>query len=278
MSAPDAHTVRLPGGYVDATGAVHYEVDLAPLTGAGEELLASARPDTPAAELATIVLSHTVKRVGGHRRVTPGMVRDLLVQDREYLLVRVLETLQGRKLWVRLDCPACAESLEVALMLDEVPVVSRPVAALYAPFDERLEFRLPTGADQEWAASSPANDNAGLALLGRCVRHRKSRRGVDTSRLRADMRAALEQRMAETAPDMTLDLDATCPDCSHPFSTILDLTHIALGELRSSTRRLEEEVHTLAWHYHWPESEIMKMSRPKRARYVRLIRDQLEAG
>ena len=60
------------------------------------------------------------------------------------------------------------------------------------------------------------------------------------------------------------------------FVAEVDLPFLILTQLRAATRRLEEEVHVLAWNYHWAESDILAMSRPKRARYVRLIEEQLD--
>jgi hypothetical protein len=40
--------------------------------------------------------------------------------------------------------------------------------------------------------------------------------------------------------------------------------------------RLYEEVHRLAWHYHWAEREILAMTHSKRRRYLALLRRELE--
>jgi transcription initiation factor IIE alpha subunit len=40
--------------------------------------------------------------------------------------------------------------------------------------------------------------------------------------------------------------------------------------------RLYEEVHWLAYHYHWAEKDILEMTRSKRRRYLGLLRKELE--
>lgn len=280
-TAEATRRVLLPGGFVDDAGRVHTEVELAALTGAGEEMLLNAPPDMCAAALTTELLLHTIRRLGAVRRLNADTVRQLLVQDRDYLIVRVRELTLGPDMWVRLECPRteCGQGMELNLMLSALPIERRAVAARYFVFDDAIEFRLPSGEDQEWAAAAnPAGGDIGDAMLARCVRQRSTHRAIDPSALDAARRDRIEQRMRELAPDVTPELDAVCPECRTPFTAEVDMAYLVLRELKSSTRRLEEEVHLLAWHYHWPESEILAMTRQKRGRYVRLIQDQLESA
>ena len=164
-------------------------------------------------------------------------------------------------------------------MLDALPIERRAVASRYFAFDDAIEFRLPTGDDQEWAATSglAAADVSGR-LLVRCLRRRRSHRAVDPSTLDESLCDRIERQMRDLAPDVTPELETICPECRTSFTAELDMPYLVLRELKSSMRRLEEEVHLLAWHYHWPESEILAMTRQKRGRYVRLIQDQLETA
>jgi hypothetical protein len=45
-----------------------------------------------------------------------------------------------------------------------------------------------------------------------------------------------------------------------------------------SSARLEAEVHCLAFHYHWPEADILALPRPRRWRYLELVRRELEGS
>jgi hypothetical protein len=44
----------------------------------------------------------------------------------------------------------------------------------------------------------------------------------------------------------------------------------------TSAGRLYEEVHHLAYHYHWAERDIMDLPRSKRRRYLGLLASKLE--
>lgn len=273
-------TIHLPGGYVDDDGKVHREVDLAELTGLGEDILLNASPTAPASNLTTVLLADAVRRIGSIGEIGAEIVRNLTVQDREFLLVRLAESTLGRALWVRLECPnvECGEAMELSLALDQLPVEPRPAVARYLAFDKTIEFRLPTGADQEWVATRPPGHDPAMALLGRCIRNRDTHEAIDAATLSEETVREIEEQMSANAPDVTPELDAVCPQCRARFSTEIDMTFVTLCELKNATRRLEEDVHLLAWHYHWPERDILSMSRPKRNRYVRLIQDQLEAS
>jgi hypothetical protein len=42
--------------------------------------------------------------------------------------------------------------------------------------------------------------------------------------------------------------------------------------------RLYEEVHRLAYHYHWPERDILDLSPTKRRRYLGLVAREMEGA
>jgi len=181
----------------------------------------------------------------------------------------------GPKLWIELDCPdaACGKRMDIELMLDELPFDEKPVDARYFRVGD-IEFRLPTGADLERIAEmNLPEEEARARLLAVCLRN-----PVEFATLEAAAREAIEWRMQELAPPAEPEMEAVCPECGRPFTAPLDLVPLMLSELRGTRQRLEREVHLLAWHYHWPESEILSMARKKRQRYVALVQEELEQG
>src|SRR5262249_37708539 len=148
----------------------------------------------------------------------------------DFLMARLRETTLGPTMWVALECPhrECRTTMEVKLMLDGIAVDPRPVTAgrfLFEP-EPSIEFRLPVGADQEWAASGSVADPVALrhGMLARCL-------GRDTSAVAALGEAvcdAIEARMEELAPDVTPELDVECLECRLPFTSRLDLPFLVL--------------------------------------------------
>jgi hypothetical protein len=271
--------VLLPGGYVDEAGAIHSEAELALLDGAGEEFLADARADACVAGLTTLLLACSLRRIGTIHKITPTLVRNLLVEDRDYLMLRLRAGALGPVMWVSLECPHrdCGKAMDVKLVLDELAVERRPVTArrFVLNGDPPIEFRLPVGGDQEWAASCGIANPGALrdGILARCL-------GWETGPVAALGEAtcdAIETRMEELVPDVVPELHAECPECRLPFTAILDLPFLILRELKMHACRLEQEIHLLAWNYNWSEREILRLPRHKRESYVRLIENELEA-
>jgi hypothetical protein len=267
----------LPGGYVDASGAVHREAELRPLTGREEEYLASLAEETPSGAAITQLLARCLRRVGGVAPVDAELVRGMLVGDREYLIMKLRQMTSGDKMLAIVRCPVedCGKNMEVPLSLAELPVEERPVRAAVFTMelgesDDLVEFRLPTGGDQEALAPLAGEPGAIEELLKRCVLR------MSGSPTLATVGRIVEERIEELAPRMEIEIEAVCPECGCPFSAPLDIAGFILSELLADVRNLRREVHFLAWHYHWPESEILAMTRRKRRRYIELVEDELE--
>jgi hypothetical protein len=276
----------LPGGYFDAAGRLQRDFDLAVLTGREEELLTRTRHAGSAAQI-TEVLSRCVRRLGDISPVPAEVVRDLLVADRHYLMLQLRRATFGDRVRADLFCPwpDCGERVSLDFALADVPIeapaqpgrVHRMTLADGRP----VEFRLPTGADQELLADRLAENEAAAltTLLARCL----FRLGDQTpdedavAALPASVRAEIEQRMREVAPSVAQTIDVRCTACGRMFAAPFDIQRFFLGELRTDGALLYQEVHYLAYHYHWAESEIMEMTRDKRRTYIDVLADAIGA-
>jgi len=115
-------------------------------------------------------------------------------------------------------------------------------------------------------------------LLSRCI----ERIGDDPAgpelvrRLSALARLEIERRMEATAPGIELTMDAECPQCGRAFAAPFDPQDFLLGEARASRDLLMREIHYLAYHYHWSESDILEMPRERRRRYIEILADEME--
>lgn len=272
----------LPGGYWDADGRSHRSFELAVLTGREEELLAAAG-HRETASLVTEVLSRCLVRLGGISPVPPEVVRDLLVGDRQYLLLCLRRLTFGDVVRANLLCPwqECGARVSVSFSLDDVPVVSPPERApeFTVPFlGDTATFRLPTGADQEELAELATTDEgvAVTRLLARCVRRIGADDEPDMAALPAAARAELEDHMARLAPRVEQTMDVPCPECGRTFLAPFDIHRYLLGELSTDRELLYQEVHYLAFHYHWSEQEIMSMTRDRRRTYIDVLGDAIE--
>jgi hypothetical protein len=275
----------LPGGFWDDRGVLHREFDLAPLTGREEELLAARAAARPAA-LVTEVISRCVARLGDISPVTPEVARQLLVADRHYLLLQLRRVTFGDQVRATLTCPwtECGERMSVDFSIDALPVEPpahrAPHHTAVLKDGKEIAFRLPTGADQEELSGRLAVNEAEAltALLARCVLNLDGER-PDADRiaaLPALTRLEIEERMRRAAPKVEQTLDAACAECGRTFVAPFDIHRFFFGELRTDTTLLYQEVHYLAYHYHWSESEIMAMTRDKRHQYIDVLADAIE--
>jgi hypothetical protein len=273
--------VTLPRGLLGDVERI--DADVRGLTGSDEEYLARAKG--PVAETVTELLARCVLQLGG-APATADDLRRLSVGDREALLLHVRQATLGD----RVDCvatcpdPACGERLDLTLSVGDV-LVERPELAPLAWYDEtfpapsgtdvRVVFRVPTGADQEAVASLVSDDPAAAAtaLLERCIRETSSADGspIDAGPI-ADL---VGERMSELDPQAEIRLVFDCAACGRRVSVLFDTASYFFAEIAGSSDRLYQEVHALAWHYHWSEREILRMSREKRRRYLDLIAESV---
>jgi hypothetical protein len=298
---------QLPAGYLGADGTLHTEARLAPLTGHDEEFLTSLSGETCSAAAVTMLLGRCLKRVGLIEPVDDSVVRGLLVCDRDYLMLKLREMTFGARVDAVLGCRACGRRMDVTFSLEDVGVESRPLPQRFFSAElspsgvfrdgegvehREVEFRLPTGADQEAAAVAfDEDERAALELLfARLVRPAAGVVGQETGEVRETAREAgeafaarlpeaarseIELCMRRLAPSVEVDLDGACPECGEPFETSFDLTTFFAAEMQNNLRGLERAVHLLAFHYHWSEGEILSLTRRKRQRYVEMVEEEL---
>jgi hypothetical protein len=286
--------VELPGGFYDDVGDDVGnrlgELEVSPLSGADEELLAQHGGAT--AELVTDVLSRCVRRVGATEPIGAETVRALTVGDRQFLMLKLREVTFGPHvaLVTRCSWPGCGQKVDIDFEVPDVPireahggpVLRVRLTARADPDTPWVSFRLPTGADQERCAplldANPAE--ALRELLELCVL------AIGTSdRLSPEQIAELsplacaeiEAAMAEAAPGPAMVMCASCPGCGREFDVPLDVADLFFGETRATADLLYRQVHYLAYHYHWGESEILSLPRAKRLHYVELLAEEIES-
>ncbi|HSI51443.1 MAG TPA: hypothetical protein VLA61_24510 [Ideonella sp.] len=264
-------TLRLPGGLVEH-GVRQRGCAFQPLSGALELALAEQierAADTPGA--VTAALSLALAHLGG-TPASPARVDALCVADRQFLMRELAQHLGDEQArgprWLHSLCGHCAARFDFALEPALLPVVEAPAgfpeAEVRGDDGQLLRFRLPVGADLPELARQPD------AELRRWLLHRLSLaphalpqdpHGMD--RLAERVEAALE----DIAPAIVLQVQAQCPECG--AACVVDLE--PYGALQRRTNDLLQEVHQLAWHYHWSEAQILALPRARRQRYLQLI-------
>ena len=73
-----------------------------------------------------------------------------------------------------------------------------------------------------------------------------------------------------------LNIEILCPECESDFRFPFGIQGFFLDRLRSGIDTLYHEVHTLAYHYHWNENDILSMPREKRKMYLEILAAEFE--
>jgi hypothetical protein len=234
--------------------------------GAEDVLLLEAR--TLDAGLALELLAR-LARPAGDADVQWG---ELAVTDLDALLLGLRQELFED--WIRTDtsCPSegCGARIDVFFRISEYLAHHRPRAARsavptkeegwYRLRDAPVSFRLPRADDLADVVGSEAPERA---LIVRCVRPAEISRAL----LRR-----VERAMQALAPSLVDDVQGICPECGVEVDLCFDPQHFTLRELRDQASLVYEDVHLLAYHYHWSQDDILALPRRCRTRYADLIR------
>jgi hypothetical protein len=169
-------------------------------------------------------------------------------------------------------CSGCGEEIELEITLGEISALQREADSAEIISvdvgDRRLEFRKPTGRDQELWGEIPFSDERSLAaeLISTLIVRREALESIDTGDF-----GIIEAAIQETDPLVDLSCSVGCGECDELNKYEIDLTETALGMLRRAQNRLVVMIHRIASHYHWSEKEIFDIPHWRREQYLELI-------
>lgn len=255
--------MRLPGGLVE-DGERGRNWAFRPVSGALELALAEvgeAAASTPHA--VTQALSLALDQLSG-QPATPARVASLCVADRQFLMRELDRHLGSEGGWFEADCRHCEDRFDFEVHYGELPVREAGPGFPEVELDldgTRVRFRLPTGGDQEELLSQPEAGNRAWLL----------RRLLTDGELSEDalpgVAAAAEAALEAMAPAIVLLLQVDCPACGNRNEIELD----PYRAINRQSSELLQEVHSIAQHYHWRETDILDLPRARRQRYLQMI-------
>lgn len=168
--------LTLPAGLELPDGGIVRDVEIRELTGEHEERIARVRQGGDFAKFFQTLLECGVEKIGT-QEATPDLLKNLLVGDREFLMLGIREATYGPEVdyYGEVHCTNCGENFPLKVDIREVPI--RPLDAEGREFKVTLrkgsvaEVRLPNGADSEfWVGADDLTDaERTTALLQRCV-------------------------------------------------------------------------------------------------------------
>lgn len=200
------------------------------------------------------------------------------------LLLRLHQALAGPRMAATVGCPGCLRTVEFAASAEallglEDKIVDSPAPLLHGGYE--VAWRCPSYRDLQALAEQPGADDpdrGAVLLLERCVlslRHEESATAMACADLPDAVREALTEAMAAADPLADLLVDLRCPDCELEFTADFDVAAFVWAEVESRGRQLLLDVDALARSYGWSEREVLALSEPRRACYVRIITGEL---
>ena len=253
---PDQGIFVLPGGYILSDGTCHQLVKLRQLTGREEEMILDANPaDDNVTTLLTRILANCIESIGPIKEISPDIVRQLLICDRDYLLLKLRQMTLGDRIDAQVQCPneSCKKPIHIDFDLKKIRVQRKNIrngtysirlSSLASYKDSNnvkhseIEFRLPNVADQEEIAEQlyreKKNESKALTkLLQRCLIRIGSINEIDEDlvySLPILARREIDLKMRELSPKVDLRIHIKCPECKSDFTSPFDLQNFFLAK------------------------------------------------
>ena len=165
--SPSDTTVELPGGYVTAAGEVIKTAEVRELTGKDEEVISKTANLGKA--IMTILQRGTVKI--GDKPADEKLLDELLIGDRDAILLGILKTTFGPKVEVPAFCSGCNESKLVAIDINldiKTKVLADPINdSVFTVKGKNTEYvvKLPNGTVQKQMIENIDKTSAELSTI-----------------------------------------------------------------------------------------------------------------
>lgn len=195
------------------------------------------------------------------------------IGERDARLLDLKEALFGPKLEMLAPCPKCGDMLELSFQTGDVRAqhgTSELVGHLQRDGYE-VEYRTPNSEDVLNATSSGSVESTAEKLLESCILSARHQ-GEDTSAasLPENLRADVEQAIAQLDPGSECKVALECTQCGHCWSELFDIASYLWSELDDWAQRTLRDIHTLASAYSWSEREILALTPTRRQLYVEM--------
>lgn len=258
--------VMLPGG-LPKNGHVEHRARFRPITGRIEQALIELEMGLNRPGYVTAVLCSTLESIGD-QPADAGIIVDLCVADRQYLMLRLAAMLAGEQVWLKVECAYCHVLFDIDIRRCDLPVKEAgqdyPLVKIRIN-GQPVDVRVPTGADQQLIFEQSEKESM-QQLLQRCiclVNNKPPDKVFFENLSEADIEA-IDEALDKASPAVCNQLVVNCPECGRQQYTELD--HYDLGGL--NTRFFYDEVHALASNYHWSEAEILDLPQARRRLYL----------
>ncbi len=206
-------------------------------------------------------------------------VAGLSIGARDARLLQLREWMFGPRLLNTAQCPQCLERVEWEGRTTDLRVQAvddeRLAKALNLEVEGfQIQFRLPDSGDVAAVMALPQNEEGSgvMTLIKRCIISAKRRgKTCDVVELPQQVLDVLSRRIEQLDPLAEIRTELTCPECSHQWDVLFDISGFLWIEINNWAERTLRAIDRLATAYGWTEAEILKLSPVRRQLYLGMV-------
>jgi hypothetical protein len=306
-AASSAFVITIPHG-VSVDNSWLRQVKVKEITGYEQQLLAETR-HYPLPFRSSALLQRVLQIINSDILVNAKIDKRKIIQilpqgDRVALILNIRKIVFGDRISCIIACSNCKELMSFDLSVSKLlqPVITHPKKEYPLQIEGySLRIRPITGADIELlfltsnddnsgeihendgisdvSESSKQKDNSSLDLMS--MAEKLVRSSITFSDpplpqiLTHNFIQAVSSKLEEIDPQANIVLGLECVACHHEFQTNFNAEEFVFSEINSRGRQLYQEVHWIAFHYHWEEDSILSLPFRKRKMYLDLINKTL---
>jgi hypothetical protein len=230
-SDPYGAVVELPGGLWHK-GEIHRSAEIVPMTGMTRKAIARKEARANPSKITDTILRQCVKRIGPFEHINNNILDNLILGDRDFLMLEIRRISMGDTFKANVTCKSCNSDIEVTFHIDELEVIRTKDSdkeelegkRVYHIEDEELRIdavmRYPVGKDQEILTSGMDRNpvDATFKLYAACMVRWNGDEGPFRSSLFEQMPVrvldAFEDHFSMAQPGPVFEQSVNCPVCS----------------------------------------------------------------
>lgn len=218
-------------------------VSINQMTGIEEEILTDSKTIKNAGKLITELLTSIIVEMDG-KSASRQDVKDLLIGDRDFILVELRKISLGEIIESSFVCPNCGEKIHDEVSLDDLKVKEVGedfegvlTIELIDGYKDRegnkrnkITVKYPDGNTQEKTAVIMSQNigRGNTELIKECIIEMEGispvTRGVIKSLTKRD-RDIILSKIDKNSPGVNFNVESVCNECGESFETMLDLTN-----------------------------------------------------
>lgn len=265
--------VKVPRGFLTTDGKWIKHLTIRQINGYDEQAMLEIPNNIPIHRRALFFLERIVTFSDEKKIDTIQALRHLSIGDRVAILFNARKIILGNIIACTATCLNCSSKMSFDLNISDLLQIHRSDKnqEFYELNTEgyKIKFRPLCAIDQDYSIKKFSSvEMIGNKLVKSCVVNSIP---LLPKILPKKIEIDIGMKMDDIDPLSDLSLRVSCPECSKIFEVFFPSEEFILREFAAHSKNLEHEIHWIALHYGWSESEILKLSLQKRKRYVELI-------